>query len=147
MSETPTPVKTPIWFWPAAGLGLAWNAYGVVQFAKSVASSRDSLMGMGMSAAQADTMSGYPLWMTVAFAVGVFGGVLGCALLLLRHRFAVPVFAASLVGYIALYIGDITEGVFAALGMSQVVILTFVVLIAAALLWLSRHSARRGVIA
>jgi uncharacterized membrane protein len=147
MSTTPTPVKTPVWFWPAAGLGLVWNAYGVVQFIKSVTASRDSLMSMGMSAAQADTMSGYPLWMTVAFAVGVFGGLLGCALLLLRNRFAVPVFAASLIGYIALYIGDITEGVFAAMGMEQVVILTFVVVVAAALLWLSRHSVRHGVIA
>jgi hypothetical protein len=59
-------------------------------------------------------------------------------LLLLKNKIAKPVFLLSLVGYIILYIGDITEGVFAALGMPQVIVLTSVVLIAAALLWVSR---------
>jgi hypothetical protein len=74
----------------------------------------------------------------VAFAVGAFGGLLGCVLLLLRRKLAVPVFALSLAGYIALFIGDITEGVFAAMGTPQVVVLSVVVVIAAALWWLAR---------
>jgi hypothetical protein len=41
------------------------------------------------------------------------------------------------VAYVVLYIGDYTEGVFAALGPPQVIILTFVVVIAGALLALS----------
>ncbi len=54
-------------------------------------------------------------------------------LLLLKKRQSVLVFAVSLAGYVILYIGDITEGVFAAIGTSQVVILSLVVAIAAAL--------------
>jgi hypothetical protein len=80
-------------------------------------------MAMGLDASQAMTMTSYPLWMTGAFAVGVFGGLGGSALLLLRRALAVPVFVVSLLAYIALYFGDITEGVFAAMGAGQVAVL------------------------
>jgi hypothetical protein len=46
--------------------------------------------------------------------------------------------------YVALWIGDAVHGVFAAMGAPQVVILTTVVAIAAALLALSRHPAARA---
>ena len=146
-TPSPSPVaSTPLWLWAAAFGGLAWNAYGVVQFVASVRSTPESLMAMGLDQAQAMTMTSYPLWMTAAFAAGVFGGLGGSALLLLRRRAAAPVFAMSLVAYIALYIGDITEGVFAAMGVGQVVVLTFVVLIAAGLLWIARRASTRGLL-
>ena len=134
----------PLWFWIAAGLGLAWNIFGVVQFLGSLSATTESLMATGLTAEQAAVMLGYPSWMTIAFAVGVFGGLIGCLLLLLKKRISVLVFAVSLIGYVILYIGDITEGVFAAIGTSQVVILSMVVAIAAALMWLARYFDRRG---
>lgn len=140
------PVQTPAWFWAAAGLGVLWNAFGTVQFVDAVTATETSLIAMGMTSAQAAAMSSYPLWMTFGFAVGTLGGLAGSLLLLARRRLAVPVFAASFAGYVVLYIGDITEGVFAALGAGQVAILSSVVLIAAALLWLARHATRRGII-
>ena len=128
----------PAWFWIAAGLGLAWNVFGLVQFAGSLTSTADSLMEAGMTAEQAAVMKGYPVWMTIAFAIGTLGGTIGCCILLLRSKYSIPVFWISLVAYVALYIGDYTEGVFAALGPPQVIILTIVVVIAGALLALSR---------
>lgn len=143
MNQLKLKTTAPKWFWLAASLGLLWNAFGAFQFIQSVIATQESLMAMGMTEVQAKTMSGYPLWMSMAFAVGTFGGLLGCVFLLLRNKFATPIFTASLVGYIVLYIGDITEGVFAALGKQQVIILTTVVLIAAALLWMSRYFDRQ----
>lgn len=137
----------PKWFWAAAGLGAAWNAYGVFQFAQAILATRESLIAMGMTDAQATVMSSYPMWMTIAFAIGTIGGLVGSILLLARNRQATPVFLASLIGYIILYIGDITEGVFAAVGVSQVIILSIVVTISAALLFLSRMSERNGTLA
>ena len=128
----------PVWFWIAAGLGLAWNIFGLVQFAGSLTSTSDSLMEAGMTAEQAAVMKGYPIWMTIAFATGTLGGTIGCCLLLLRSKHATNVFWISLVAYLVLYIGDYTEGVFAAMGPPQVIILTIVVVIAGALLALSR---------
>ena len=60
----------------------------------------------------------------IAFALGVLGGLVGSVLLLLRHRTALPVFAASLAGYIVLYIGDITQAQRTAsdIGQYQIVI-------------------------
>ena len=99
-----------------------------------------------MTPAQAAVYSSYPVWMTLGFAVGAFGGLVGSALLLARRRLATPVLLASLVGYIVLYVGDITEGVFAALGAPQVAVLTAVVLIAAGLLLWSRQLSQRGLL-
>ena len=147
MTSTTNAAKTPVWFWVAAGLGLAWNVFGAVQFMGSLNATSETLQAQGMTPEQAAVMLGYPAWMTIAFAIGVFGGIIGCVLLLLRNKLAFPVFLASLLGYIVLYIGDITEGVFAALGTPQVVVLSLVVIIAAALLWLARFAARRGVLA
>ncbi|MFN5998165.1 MAG: hypothetical protein ACK47C_03330 [Paracoccaceae bacterium] len=138
--------RPALWYWAAAGLGLAWNIFGAVQFVGSLSATPESLQAQGMTADQAAVMLGYPVWMTVVFAIGVFGGVLGCGLLLMRRSVAVPVFAVSLAGYIALYIGDIVHGVFAALGAPQVAVLSAVVLIAAALLWLSRRVRAQGIL-
>lgn len=124
--------------------GIAWSLFGVMQFIPTLSDTPESLMRMGMSAEQAAAYAAYPAWMSVGFAAGAFGGVLGSALLLARRALAVPVLAASLVGYVVLFIGDITEGVFAALGAGQVGVLTLVVAIAAGLWRWSRRSLQLG---
>jgi hypothetical protein len=130
-----------------ACLGVLWNAYGVLQFSRSVATTGADLVAMGLTQAQAQAMTSYPAWMTLAFAVGTFGGVLGSVLLFARRKSAVPVFAASLAGYVVLYVGDITQGVFAAMGLAQVAVLSLVVAIACGLLWASRHADKRDALA
>jgi hypothetical protein len=133
---------------PALGIAaLMWNAFGVVQFLKTLRSTPESLVQMGMTPHQAAVYSSYPAWMTLSFAVGTFGGLVGCLLLLLQRRAATPVLAASLAGYVLLFAGDVTEGVFAALGAPQVATLSAVVAIAAALFAWSRRLERRGAFA
>jgi hypothetical protein len=48
--------------------------------------------------------------------------------------------ATSLLAYLVLYLGDVTQGVFAAMGAAQVIVLTVVVAIAVGLLLLARHA-------
>ncbi len=43
-------------------------------------------------------IDGFPIWAQFGWGLGVWGGLLGSVLLLVRSRWAVPVFAASLVG-------------------------------------------------
>jgi hypothetical protein len=138
--------RLPVWFWVVAGLGLAWNSFGAVQFMGSLNATSESLQAQGMTPDQAAVMMGYPAWMTIAFAIGVFGGVLGCVLLLWRKALALPVFAVSMIAYIALYVGDIMHGVFAALGAPQIIVLTVVVLIAMVLLLTARHFRRSSLL-
>jgi hypothetical protein len=139
--------KTPLWYWAAAAAGLIWNAYGTWQFVQSLTATAPSLVASGLTPEQAQVMTTYPAWMTLAFALGVLGGLVGSVLLLLRHRAALPVLAASLAGYIVLYIGDITQGVFAAMGAPQVIILTLVVAIAAGLLAVATRAKTTALIA
>jgi hypothetical protein len=136
--------RSPLWL-PAAALGgIAWNIFGIVQFAGSVTATSTSLIASGLTPEQASVLTGYPAWMTAAFAVGVFGGLAGSVLMLLRRSAAMPVLLASLLAYVALWIGDAMHGVFAALGAPQVIILSLVVVIAAGLYGLSRHPAARA---
>ena len=130
--------KPAFGFMAAAGFGLLWNAYGVMQWTKSITATPDSLMTAGLSEAQAAVMTSYPAWMTAAFAVGVFGGLAGSALLLMRHGLARPVLGVSLAAYVVLFVGDVTQGVFAAMGAPQVAVLSLVLVIAAGLFWLAR---------
>jgi hypothetical protein len=143
-ASIPTSARAPYWITAAALGGMAWNIFGAIQFAGSVAATKASLIASGLTADQATVMAGYPAWMTAAFAVGVFGGLAGSILLLLRRSVAAQVLLVSLLAYVALWIGDALHGVFAAMGAPQVVILSLVVAIAAGLLVLSRHSAAKA---
>lgn len=142
--QTSSTVRAPLWIAAAAAGGVAWNIFGVVQFAGSFTETDASLVASGLTPEQAAVITGYPAWMTMAFAVGVFGGIAGSVLLLLRRAGAMPVLLVSLVAYAALWIGDAVHGVFAALGAPQVIILSLVVAFAAALYALSRHPAAKA---
>jgi hypothetical protein len=135
--------RAPIWMTAAAVGGIAWNFFGLVQFAGSVTATETSLIAAGLTPEQAAVMTGYPAWMTLAFAIGAFGGLTGSVLLLVSRAAAMPVLLASLLAYAALWIGDAMHGVFAALGAPQVIILTLVVAFAGALYAVSRHPAAK----
>ena len=129
-----------------AALGAAWNLFGVYQWWGQFNASPAMLMGKGMTPEQATLYALLPWWMTLVFAVGVFGGLAGSLLLLAGRRVAVPVLWASLGGYLVLYAGDIALGVFAVFGTPQVVVLTIVVAIAVGLLALAVQMERRGLL-
>lgn len=124
--------------------GLLWSLFGVVQFWNQTFTDTAGLVLGGMNPEQAELYAGLPVWMSIAFGIGTIGGTIGCLLLLAAQRIAVAVLAASFASYVALYLGDIVYGVFAAFGAPQIAVLTFVVLVAAGLLWLARRMAARG---
>jgi hypothetical protein len=101
--------RTPTWPWPwpwaVAGLGAAWNAFGIVQLLDVIGQTQESLMMDGMSQAAADLYDALPVWMKVAFALGSVGGLVASILLMLRRTAATPVLAMSLLGYTALFAG------------------------------------------
>jgi Na+-translocating ferredoxin:NAD+ oxidoreductase RnfD subunit len=139
-----TPVqKAPRWLLAVSCIGLAWNLFGALQFFRTLTASSESLMARGASPEQIQVMVGLPFWMDMAFGWGVIGGLLGCCLLIARRRIAARVLLSSLVAYLVLFVGDITEGVFATFGTPQVVILSTVVLIAAGLYAVARRATTR----
>jgi hypothetical protein len=127
-------------FWAIGAVALIWNAMGGINYfaqmnADTVASMPESYRAI---------IEGRPAWATGAFAIAVFGGALGCLLLLLRKSAAYYVLIASLLGVIV----TMTH----ALGMasstidfSPVLIGTSMSLVVAAfLIWYSKWAERKG---
>ena len=136
-SKAPASVRVIGW------LALFWNLVGVVMF----------IMQTGLSAEQVAAMpderrmvyEAMPAWLTVAYAVGVFGGVLGAFGLLLRRRWAVAAFAASLLAVVAnmvgIYVHTPAWQVSGAAGLPLGILL---IAIAGFLFWYARRAAARG---
>lgn len=90
--------RAPTWFWGMAGFGVLWNLYGIHQSIGTLTPAGRSAMAAGMTAAQAQIYFSLPVWMTVVFAIGVFGGLWGSLVLAAQRIAALPVFAVSLAG-------------------------------------------------
>ncbi len=81
-------------YWVIAGFGLIWNVMGVLNFLWQMNMTAETLATL--SDAQRAIIDGRPLWVTVAFAVAVFAGSMGCVLLLLRKSMALAFLVLSL---------------------------------------------------
>jgi hypothetical protein len=86
--------KPSIGFWIIAIIALIWNAMGVMTYLMEqykVESYRAEY-----NAEQLALIDSAPAWSTALFAIAVFGGLLGCLLLLMRKKLATPLFLISL---------------------------------------------------
>lgn len=83
-------------FWVISAVTLIWNVMGGINFFMQM--NPDALADYPEAARS--LVEGRPAWATGAFAIAVFGGALGCLLLLLRKSVAYYVFIASFLGVI-----------------------------------------------
>ena len=86
--------KPNIWFWIIAVVALIWNAMGVMRYLMQ-AYDTESFRAQ-FNAEQLALIDSTPAWGTGVFAIAVFGGLLGCLLLLLRKKLAVILLGLSL---------------------------------------------------
>lgn len=83
------------------------------------------------------------MWATVAFAIAVFGGALGCIILMLKNSAAFYIFVASLLGVVVTTVHTI--GVDIDFGTGEIVGIVFMpVAVAAFLIWYSKYAQRKG---
>src|SRR5437660_11260791 len=87
-------------FWAIGAVALIWNVMGVINFFWQM--NADALAAMPES--HRAIVEGRPAWATGGFAIAVFGGALGCLLLLLRKSAAYYLFIAWLLGVILVLI-------------------------------------------
>ncbi|MET2984518.1 hypothetical protein [Aureibaculum conchae] len=93
-----TTTKPPIWFWIVSVVALLWNAMGVDQYlGQAYQTERWKSM---LSDEQIEIANNVPSWYVAVFAIAVFGGLLGCIALLLRKKWARPLFLISLIAVI-----------------------------------------------
>lgn len=126
-------------FWLISAIALIWNVLGSVNFFMQM--NPDMLDAYRES--ERAIIQGRPVWATGAFAVAVMVGALGGLLLLLRKSAATYMFIASLAGVIVTMIH--TLGVdydFTPVELLVMVVMPAVV--AALLIWYSKHAEGRG---
>ena len=123
--------KPSIMFWVIVLLGLLWNALGCLNFIMQ------SILGAvaDLPLAYKLVIASRPGWVTVAFFIAVFGGALGCVLMLLRRATARPALFLSLIGVLlttgyALWLGAAATG-----GLPVVISSGMSVAVAGGLVW------------
>ena len=102
----------------------------------------------GMTPEQLAYFNSFPAWAVALWAIGVWGGLAGSILLLLRHRWAVPTLAVSLAGAALGLVGQhLLPGRPASLsGAGMTIFGLVIVAIAAALWWYAWAMRARGVL-
>ena len=125
-------------FWLISIVALIWNVGGAMNYLMQT--------NLEFVATLPEThraiIEGRPAWATGGFAIGVFGGALGCLLLLFRKSTAFYVFIASLLGVIVTMIHTINVAI-SKIEFSPVEIIVMILLpiiVAAILIWYTKQA-------
>ncbi len=88
--------RTPAHLWIVGLLALLWNAFGCYDYLMTETANEAYLANFPADmVAYANSL---PAWTTGFWALGVWGGLIGAVLLLMRSRYSVWTFALSLIG-------------------------------------------------
>ena len=129
-------------FWAIGAVALIWNAMGVINFFMQM--NADALAAM--PASHRAIVEGRPGWATSAFAIAVFGGALGCLLLLLKKSAAYYLFIASLLGVIVQMIPNLgMTGTPVKLSPVEIAMMILMPLVVAVFsIWYSKRAKSKG---
>lgn len=86
-------------FWIIGVAALVWNGLGVMSYIGQAYMTDE--VKAALPEAERALYENVPTWVTAAFAIAVFGGLLGSAFLLMRKKLARPMFLLSLIAIIA----------------------------------------------
>ena len=138
--------RTPWWFWVVSGIALLWNLMGVGAYISDMTMSHEDMV-KNYGQALADAAASQPVLVTGAYAFAVFGGALGCLLLLLRKKIAIWPLLISLIAVLvqqaySWFGTDIMD----AMPMGNKIMYISIVVIAVLLVWFARHMTARRVL-
>jgi hypothetical protein len=97
-SQATLTTRTPWHLWVIGILALLWSAMGALDYVMT--QTKNETYTSGFTPEQLAFFYGFPAWVVAAWAIGVWGGVIGALLLLFRRRLAVWVFLASLLAVV-----------------------------------------------
>ena len=134
-SNQSVPAKS---FWIICIIALLWNLMGLMTFFMEVFISPQALADL--PEAERALYENTPVWIHLVFAIAVFGGTLGCVLLLMKNKLSIPFFVISLMAVLIqmtywLFINDALE----VHGPTSVVMPLLVISVAVFLAWYSSY--------
>ena len=129
-------------FWIIGFVALIWNVMGAINYFMQM----DADVVATFPETHRAIIEGRPVWATAGFAIAVFGGSLGCLLLLFRKSVSFYLFVASLLGVIVTMIH--TLGITSSavdFSVSEIFIMVLSPLVVAAfLIWYSKWIESKG---
>ena len=125
-------------FWIIAVIALIWNGMGVMAYLTR-AFITDEMIAALPKEQQAEFLTVQPAWVTAAFAIAVFTGLLGAIFLLLKKKFAATLFLLSAVTAIAQHVY-----LFINVEISSYVMPIMIFVECIFLVWYSRDAAKKG---
>ena len=143
MTEKST-AKPPVWFWIVSVIALLWNGSGVYMYLIQ-AYDTESFRAMYPDPEMLEMANNTPAWVTAAYAIAVFAGLLACIGLLLRKKWAKPLFLVSLLGAIVsnahhLFMSKAIE----LYGTEAVIMPIVVIVIGIFLVWFAKKGIAKG---
>ena len=149
MQDAVSARTAPAHLWIVGILSLLWNGFGCYDYLMSRMRNTDYIKSMMPDVDPNATLAyidGFPIWASLGWGLGVWLGLAGSVLLLMRSRHAVLAFGISLVGAVlglGYQLMNPMPGVegFMATGMPIIIIV-----VAAALFFYARAQAARGLI-
>ena len=133
----------PVWFWVISVVALLWYLMDTSAFFMRVSMTEEAIESMPEN--QQHLYRDMPLWVNIVFACEVFGGTLGCISLLLRKKWALPLFVISLLSVLAQTsnIWFLTDAI-SAMGAPAVVMPLVAIIIGTALIFLAKTAISKG---
>ena len=137
-------VRTPWHLWVVGVLALLWNGYGGYDYVMTQTNNAAYLAQF--TTEQRAYFDSFPLWMEAVWAIGVWGGVLGAVLLLLRSKWAFQAFLASLIAFAVSVVYGQMSGGSAVMGTTGTVFSAVIFVLGLIFGMYSRMMARKGVL-
>jgi magnesium-transporting ATPase (P-type) len=128
------------WYMPAAIASLLFMLLGCVTYVIHVTADPASLPLDQRTVYEAE-----PLWVTAAYAVAVWVGLLGTAMLVLRRKLAQPLLLVSLAAVLGWLAGLVlVPALRETISANDLAVAIVVAAITWTIFWFARHSSQRG---
>lgn len=144
--DTSTPqIRTPWHLWVVGVLVLLWDMVGAFDYLMTQ-TQNESYMSQ-FTPEQLEYFYGFPAWAVAFWALAVWGGLLGSALLLLRKRLAAPVLLVSFVSMVvtSIYNFVLSEGL-EVMGSTGAAFSAVIFVVALGVWLYARAMAKKGVL-
>ena len=136
--------KPGIGFWIISIIALIWNAMGVMAYIGQAYMTDDMLQAL--PEAEQAFYANIPAWVTAAFAISVFAGLLGCIGLLVRKKWAVSLFILSFIGVIAQQVYNFFMQDYIELSGARMIMPIVVFVVCVFLIWYSKDQKAKGIL-
>ncbi|MBA2653288.1 MAG: hypothetical protein H0U73_13645 [Tatlockia sp.] len=145
-SQKSKSIKTPWHIWLIGILGLIWNSIGVYDFI--MAQTKNKAYLSSFTPEQLSFFYGLPFWVVVAWAISVWGGLIGIILLLCRRAAATWWFLVSFVGILLTTFNNfvLSKGMEVIGDTTSLVFTSLIILVALGFYLYSVNMQRKGIL-